>query len=134
MANCAKQFQQYLDKKDYNYTVLANDSERVVIDFPYKGKSTKCFFTGKDYEYLSIYTIYESIPSEKRNDLILVCNDLNNRFKWVTFYVDNDNDLILHVDALLSLRTADEEAMEMLVRTLDIGETAKPTIMKAIYA
>ena len=134
MADCAKLFVTFLDSKEFKYAARVADDGDVVIDFPYDGKVTTCIFSGDDHEYLSIYTIFERIPDNKRTDLILVCNDLNSQYKWVTFYVDNDNDLVLHSDARLSLRDADEEAFEILVRSLKISEDVKPVIMRAIYA
>lgn len=133
MSKCAKMFVKFLDSKDFHYTTRVDSDGDTVVDFPYEGKTTRCFFSGDDGMYLSLYTIFESIPAEKRNDLILVCNDLNCQYKWITFYVDKDNDLILHSDAILSAESADEEAFELLVRTVKICDDVKPTIMKAIY-
>jgi hypothetical protein len=48
--------------------------------------------------------------------------------------VDKDNDLMLHVDALLSAEDAADEAFEMLARMINIGKEAKNDLMKAIYA
>ena len=106
----------------------------VIIDFPYDGKIAKMIFNGEIGEYASFYLQYESVPAEKRLATIEACNEQNCRFKWVTFYVDKDNDLMLHVDALLDAETAADEAVEMLVRMIDIGQKAKNDLMKAIYA
>ena len=76
---------------------------------------------------------FENIPEEKLADLIFACNELNTKYKWVTFYVDGDRDLMLHDDALLSYDTAAEEAFEMLLRMINISAEAKPVIMRALY-
>ena len=109
MSKCAKMFVKFLDSKNFHYTTRVDSDGDTVVDFPYEGKTTKCFFSGDDGMYLSLYTIFESIPAEKRNDLIL------------------------HSDAILSAESADEEAFELLVRTVKICDDVKPTIMKAIY-
>ena len=130
---CAKKFQKYLESKDYKYDIVEK-AETTVINFPYKGKDVRLFFSGNDGEYLSIYTVFESVPNENSSAALLACNEMNTKFKWVTFYLDSDNDIIAHLDAKLTVGDAAEEAMEMLVRHIDIMDKAKPTLMKAIYA
>ena len=134
MSKCAKMFVKFLESTDFHYTTRVDSDGDTVVDFPYEGKTTRCFFSGDDGMYLSLYTIFESIPAEKRNDLILVCNDLNCQYKWITFYVDKDNDMMLHVDARLSCDESADEAMEMVARMARIGKEIKPMVMKAIYA
>ena len=41
---------------------------------------------------------------------------------------------MIHDDAILAVDTAAEEAFELLVRMVKIGEDVKPRIMRAIYA
>ncbi|MBR4869449.1 MAG: YbjN domain-containing protein [Oscillospiraceae bacterium] len=131
---CAELMKKYLDAKDMNFTTGTTKKGDSVIEFPYKGKIAKMFFSGDDGHYLSIYVVYENVPKDKTVDTIIACNSLNVQYKWVTFYVDDDNDVVLHLDAILSPATAAEEAFELLVRMLNIGDEAKPVIMKAIYA
>ena len=81
-----------------------------------------------------MYLVYERIPEEKVADVIFLCNELNAVYKWVTFYVDNDNDLVMHDDAIVSADIAADVCFELLVRMLKIVEDLKPRIMKTIYA
>jgi len=134
MKICADKFVQYLESKNYNYTVLADEDDKAVVDFPYSGKSAKCFFTGDNGEYLSIYMVYESVPEDKYASALIACNEVNCKYKWVTAYLDEDRDILLHLDALLTPETSASETMEMLVRFVDIGDKVKPILMKAIYA
>ena len=133
MLACAELFKAVLDSKDftYNYKDLG---EEAVISFPYQGKVANCFFSGDDGEYVSIYLVFDRVPEDRTADAIFVCNELNCKYKWVTFYVDKDNDLMLHDDAILSIENAGSECLELLVRMLDIAGDVKPVIMKAFYA
>ena len=133
LKTCAQLFVDDLNAKEMNFH-SGNDGDVSYIEFPYKGKVAKLFFNGDQGEYLSIYLVYEHIPEEKFADMILTCNELNCMYKWVTFYVDNDSDLIFHDDAILSVENAADEAFELLVRILKIGDEVKPKIMKTIYA
>ncbi|MBR5868246.1 MAG: YbjN domain-containing protein [Clostridia bacterium] len=134
MKTCAKQFETYLKSKNYNFTVYADESERTVIGFPYSGREVKCFFTGDEGEYLSLYMVYENVEEDKMIQALIACNELNAKFKWVTYYIDDDRDILLHDDAILSKSNAASEAMELLVRMVDICDKGKAVIMKAIYA
>ena len=134
MNTCAELFVQNLKEKNLNFECGTDKDGDSVVEFPYKGKVAKLFFCGDEGQYLSIYVVFESVPEDKVADVIFVCNELNARYKWVTFYVDKDNDVVFHDDALLSPESAAEEAFELLVRILKIGDDVKPMIMKAIYA
>ena len=134
MNTCAELLKKYLEEKKFNFkTSIVKDGDSL-IEFPYQGKIARMFFSGDEGQYLSIYVEFERVPEDKKAEAIFACNQMNVQYKWVTFYVDNDKDLILHLDAILSPETAAEEAFELLVRTLQIGDDAKPVLMKAIYA
>lgn len=134
MLACAELFTKSLDAKGLHYAVNVDSDGDVIVDFPYQGKVTKCIFSGDNGTYLSLYLIYEHIPEDKFADAIFACNEFNTRYKWVTFYVDKDSDLMVHDDAILAIENAADEAFELLLRMLKIGEDVKPTIMKVIYA
>ena len=134
MNACAEAFAAALKSKGLTYDSGLDKYGDSVIDFPYNGKVTKCFFSGENGEYLSLYQVYERIPEEKYADLLFLCNELNCRYKWATFYVDSDRDLVIHDDALLTVDSAADEAFELLVRIVKIADDVKPLVMKAIYA
>ena len=131
---CAELFIEHLKAKNLNFECGTDKDGDSVVEFPYQGKVTKIFFSGDDGCYLSMYLVYERVPDAKVADVIFTCNDLNCQYKWITFYVDKDNDVVLHIDAILTPDTAAEEAFEMLIRMLKIGDDVKPQIMRAIYA
>lgn len=131
---CARLFEKLIEEKDLTIHTGTDKDGDSVVEFPYKGKTTRLFFCGDDGCYLSMYLVYERVPEDKIPDLIYLCNELNSEYKWFTFYVDKDNDIVIHDDAILAVDTAAEEAFELLVRMVKIGEDVKPRIMRAIYA
>ena len=131
---CAQLLKEDLESKKMNFKCGTAKDGDSVIEFPYQGKVARMFFCGDEGHYLSIYVVFDHVPKEKTAEVIFACNKLNNEYKWVTFYLDNDNDVVLHLDAILTTSTAASEACELLVRILKLGEDAKPVIMKAIYA
>lgn len=134
MLICAELFTNLLKSNNLVYNVSEDGDGAVIVGFPYQGKMIRCIFDGDDGKYFSIYMLYESIPDEKLADIIFLCNEFNARFKWFTFFVDSDKDLMLHDDAILSIETAADEAFELLIRMLKMGDDVKPMIMKTIYA
>ena len=130
---CASLFVENLKSKKLNYQCGTDKDGDSVVEFPSQGKIAKIFFAGDQGKYMSLYLVFEHVPADKVADVIFVCNDLNCRYKWVTFYVDKDNDVVFHDDAILSPSNAADEAFELLVRTLKIGDDVKPQIMRAIY-
>ena len=125
-------FKELLDSKGLQYSSKIDDDGDGVVSLPYDGKIVRCFFSGD--KFLSIYIVFESVPEDKLADVIFLCNELNSKYKWATFYVDKDGDIVIHDDALLSPGSAADEAFELVIRLLDITKTCKSTIMKCIYA
>ena len=134
MTACAQKFIDLLEEKNFNYTVGTDSDGDTCVNFPYQGKVARCFFTGENGHYLSIYIVFENVPSDKIVDLLFICNELNCQYKWATFFIDSENDILIHDDAILDENTAADEAMELLIRLLNITDDAKPKIMKGIYA
>ena len=130
---CATLFVEDLKSKNLKFHSGTNGNGDSVVEFPYEGKVAKIFFSGDQGKYMSIYLVFERVPADKVADVIFACNDLNCKYKWVTFYVDKDNDVVLHDDAILTPSTAAAEAFELLLRLIKIGDEVKPQIMRAIY-
>ena len=107
---CAEKFVDLLKSRDFQFNTYETDSGDSVVDFPMKGKVVKMVFSGDTTQYLSIYLLYERAPEDKFAEALFVCNELNCKYKWATFYIDDDKDIIIHDDAILSVDTADEEA------------------------
>ena len=134
MKLCAELLKKDLEAKKLKFQCSTDEDGDSLIELPYQGKTAKMFFCGDEGHYLSIYVVYENVPKDKIAPAIFACHALNVQYKWVTFYVDRENDVVLHLDAILDPATAAEESFELLVRTLKIGEEAKPVLMKGIYA
>ena len=134
MLKFAQLFADYLKEKDFNFETYTFEDGDCLVEFPYKGKATKLIFSGEDGKYLSLYLNFENVPEDKYVDVLIACNELNKQYKWATFYVDKDNDLVIHDDAILSVESAAEEAFELLVRIVRIAEDERQRIMKTIFA
>lgn len=63
------------------------------------------------------------------------CSKLNDKFRWVKFYVDeDDNTVTAAMDAIIQLDSCGEESKELILRTVGIVDDAYPELMKALWA
>ncbi len=134
MLKCAELFVKKLESKDFKFDVKEFEDGDVLVNFPYSGKNLNLIFSGDDGVYLSLYLNFEKVPEGKMGAALVACNKLNAQYKWVTLYIDKDNDIIFHDDAILSVDNAADEAFELTVRIFNIMDDVKPEIMKALYA
>lgn len=74
-----------------------------------------------------------SVPAEKTSKLLLTLNECNCKFRWVKFYLDEDNDIIADGDVLFDEQNAGEAVLESVMRTASIIDDAYAEIMKGIW-
>ena len=138
MLRCAKEFIDLLTSKDLNFDVKETTDkegdEKIIVSFPYHQKTTKIVFTGDIGEYVMFYVVFESVPDDKYADVLLTCNELNMKYKWCTFYIDDDKDIMDTYNAILTPGNAGEVAFEILVRMNQILDDAKAPFMRALYS
>lgn len=133
MLKCAELFIEDLKAKELVCSVKEDSDGDVAVRFPYQGRDTCFIFRGEEGRYVSIFTVFESVPEEKVNDMYAVCNDLNATYRWLKFFVDRDNDLMVTDDAIVSEESAADECFELLGRRINILKEVKPIIMRALY-
>ena len=104
-----------------------------IVTFPYDGKLSMYVFSGEKGEYVHMMTKYETVPDEKYAEVLVACNLLNSQYKWLKFFIDKDNDIMVSDDAIVSEDSCADECFELLVRRIQILEDVKPVIMKAIF-
>ena len=71
---------------------------------------------------------------EKLMNMYVAINELNNSYRWIKLYLDDDNEVTASGDAIINEDTAGEECFEILIRYLSILDEAYPTLMKAMWA
>ena len=136
MQEYASEFARVMDAEGIKYTVRDED----VINVTYSGEnlgtiSIFAFFDKDNAPYVQFYC--GDILSFKGVDevkALKVCNELNNDYRWVKFYLDNDGDVVVTLDATLDLVSSGEECVELLGRVVSIVDEAYPKIAKARWA
>jgi hypothetical protein len=133
MLLAAQLFIDELTKQSFAYS--AHDMEEgAVVSFSLCGMHTNFIFSGECGRYVSMYTLMAAVPVGKIDDTIRLCNTLNNETKWFKFFVDDENDLMMQDDAILSPESAADECFELLERRIKVLEKVKSTVLRAIEA
>lgn len=74
-----------------------------------------------------------SVPAEKTAAVLLALNESNCKFRWVKFYLDEDNDVIANGDVMFDEQNTADTCIEMIMRTANIIDDAYADIMKAVW-
>lgn len=134
MIACAEAFAAKLKEEDIKFAPQELPNGRVCISVPFNGLLTNVFFDPDDDGARPAFrTVLEHCPDERLADVLLVCNAMNNEYRWLKFCIDDDNDIMLEDDAIVTPETAGDECVELIYRTASIIKEIKPTFMRAIY-
>ena len=135
MVICAEMFAATLQAKELKFDVRDVDNGGSCITVPFNDFRPSFFFDGADDgTHVALRIVFTNCPAERTSDLLMICNALNGQYRWLKFYLENDNDIMIEDDAILSPETAGEECFELLARTVSIIQDVKPVIMKGIYS
>lgn len=63
--------------------------------------------------------------------MLLACNQLNNKYRWLKFVIDDDRDINIEADCIISPTTAGTVCTEMFYHVMGIAKDAYPILMKA---
>lgn len=113
------------------------EKECVSVGFSARNFSGLTFFFIFDEEESSSVNIgcFEicKLPENKNLVMLQTVNNLNGRYRWVTFSITSDG----RVNAEMSVAYTDENAEKLLFdsmyRIVDIVDSAYPVLMKALY-
>lgn len=137
MNTTAKVVKAYIESKGFNCQAMEGrenvlwssgsgdniQNVRVIMNFTDEG----------GYVSLRSYNLCK-FDDSKKADMYKVCSELNARFKWVKFYVDeSDNTITCQDDAIIQLDSAGPECFELLLRMYSIMDDSYPVIMKTVW-
>ena len=71
---------------------------------------------------------------DKRAAGMIASNELNAKYRWVKFYVDDDGDMRAQIDAYVDYDTVGEECSKLVQRMVSIIDKAYPVMMKYLWA
>lgn len=133
MADYKSIYMRYMDENGIKYS----DVRERVVRVSYSGDNLKSipvyvYFSENDEPRVRLAC--SSIAHFEDNKLaagLIACNELNRKYRWVKFYVDEENDIIAEDDAIIDATSCGPELRELVVRMVDIIDKGYPTIMQA---
>lgn len=63
--------------------------------------------------------------------LLIACNLLNTKYRWVKFYIDDDKDITMQIDGVVDYETVGSETLQLVRRMVSIGDESYPVLMRA---
>ncbi len=135
MANYKSLFTRYLDMKDIRYSE-PNDN---VVRIAYSGDNLKTIpvfvFIDEDGEPIFQFKCWD-IANFKGKEAkgIMACNDLNNEYRWVSFSLDKDADIIASIDAFVTEDSCGEIGLALVRKVVNIVDDAYPTFAKSMWS
>ncbi len=131
----AQLFVNHMNANGIKYT---EENERVI----------KVAYGGDNMDSIAVYVFFDKdgepmIQCKSWNILnfknnvdkgIVVCNQLNAKYRWVKFYIDDDSDVICELDAMIDEETCGNECLTLVRRIVSIVDEAYPVLAKARWA
>ena len=75
-----------------------------------------------------------SVPNTRMHQALAAVNQANTHFRWTTFSIDDDGDIIASIDSILIPDHIGTMGKELMDRLIQISDEAYMRISKAIWA
>ena len=80
-----------------------------------------------------VFKLITSCPEDKTLKMLDAINDLNNKYRWVKFCLDKDQDVSVQVDAYVNGDTDGMICVKLLLRIMKIIDESYPTFMHILW-
>ncbi len=135
MANYKQIFMNYLSVQDIKYQDQGDNAVRIVYTGDNMSSIPVFVFFDRDGDPLVQFRCWEIVNFNGMvGQGIQVCNALNAKYRWVKFYLDDDNDVICECDAYIDNNTCGNVCLSLVRRMVNITDEAYPELMRARYA
>lgn len=136
--NATREIEKEFQAADLNYTV----EETEKLSFLQAGLVSKQgipapmrFLSADDDNDVAIRVCpVARVPEDKKPQMLELINDFHNRFRYIRFYLDSDNDLTASYDLPVKAESIGESAVEIFARFSQILDTVYPEIMRTIWS
>ncbi len=137
MTKAAELFLEELKERDLKHMDVREVDDVTIIPLGFHLKNTRVeintVFKPDNSVALRCYGFLK-VNEEQFPQALLCCNSLNQKMRWVKFYVDEDMDVNLEDDAIVDDVTGGKEVFELVMRMAAIADEAYPELNRAIWA
>ena len=139
MFKATKLIAEELTRRDLKFQTIEKETySRIRIGFNNETESNEEYFLysgDDDNDVLLRSGVIVSVPAEKTDSMLELLNEFNDTYRFFSFYLDEDNDVIMKLT--FPVRTADSDvgkvAFEMISRANNIHEDIYPKLMKCLW-
>lgn len=128
------------EKHGVKFDCVSNhESEQLLAGFPVDcGPNVIMRFISRDNDNdvaVRIFGLISNIPTEKRNHIMEACNELNQKMRFIKFYLGTEGSINIEYDFPVSSPDdgIGEMAFEIFVRTMHILDSEYKIFIKALY-
>ena len=135
MAQIKELVKSYFDQKGLKYT--QHEKGFITVDYSLSNIKSLTILLSIDEEDAKVELFSNSIGKFEQDKFaqgLLACNTCNTQYRWVKFYIDDDNEVCIRADAILDEATCGKECLEVVERMAIIINEAYPAFMKARWA
>jgi len=125
----------YFDQKGTKYRELDNGLLSVSYNADNTSDITIILSVDEDEGKVEFFSF--SIGQFKQEQFaqgLIACNDCNAKYRWVKFYINDDNRICVRSDAIIDESTCGEECREVIMRMVGIIDECFPVFMKARWS
>lgn len=129
-------FIQYLEQQNVLYSTPQDNAVLVTYNGDNLKKIPIYVFFDKDgdpYVCMKCWDVAK-IADEKYEKGLMACNALNQTYRWVKFYIDEDKDVIVQSDTFVDELTCGEECLILVKRMVSIIDEGYPTLMQKLWS
>ena len=125
----------YLESKGLKFSI-SDDGNAIRIGTSLKNKESIEVLLVFEGSALAVRSFgYCKFTEAKKPAMYELCSKMNNLYRWVKFYVqEDDNTVTLADDAVIQPETCGEEVLELFLRMASIADEVYPEFMKRIWA
>lgn len=125
---------EYLDKKGIKYMNMGENLLRVDSNESNLQISIALIFNpdGSGMVEFKSFNIINMV--NKRQKAIDVCNKINSEYRWVKYYVDDDDAICCGADAYVTYDACGDICLNMLIRVATITNEVYPEFARAKFA
>lgn len=134
-----EQYVEILDEVGLKHSeIKTRDNGKQTVTFMYQtelmGKPVSVMVTCDSCSVEQTVFGIANIPEDKITNAILMCNDLNAEYRFLKFYVDEENNVVVEDDAFLDEHSAGAEIFAVTKIMLEKLNDIYGRFMKAIWA
>ena len=125
----------YLDQKGVKYrepkdellavTYKGNNMSEITIIIDFQNEGNRAQF---------VCFSFRTFDKNQFAKGLIACNACNTKYRWVKYYINDSNQVVVQADAILDEANAGEEVFELIQRMVAIMDETYPVFMKARWS